>query len=150
MSTEPIEIRHLQPDDYSQWLFLWDGNNQGHKNSDVTAETWNRLMLPIFPVHGLGAFREGKMAGLLHYILHPVTGHIDPVCYMQDVYVDPSYRRQGTARALVAALSNIGAKEGWARIYWLAENDNIPAQNLYKNTGVKLDFSLHILPISHF
>lgn len=141
------DIRPLEQDDYDQWLPLWDGNNQGQSNADVTAETWNRLINPVYPVHGLGAFNDGEMTGLLHYILHPVTGHIDPVCYMQDVYVDEKFRQRGIARKLVTELSHIGKMENWARIYWLAEEDNIAAQNLYKNIGVKLNFSLHVLPL---
>jgi RimJ/RimL family protein N-acetyltransferase len=38
-------------------------------------------------------------------------------------------------------------QENWARIYWLADGSNDAAQRLYKNLGVKLDFSLHIMPL---
>lgn len=149
MSTIPAPtITPLTQDDFDAWLFLWDANNQGHRNPEVTEETWSRLINPIFPVHGLAARCGGKMAGLLHYILHPVTGHINPVCYMQDVFVDPAYRRRGLARALIANLAETGRMEGWPRIYWLAEQDNLAAQNLYRSIGVKLNFSLHVLPLS--
>jgi len=141
-------ISPLQDDDYEQWLPLWIGNNQGHNNEAVTAETWNRIINPLYPVHGLAVRLDGKIAGLVHYILHPVTGHINPVCYMQDVYIDPAYRRRGLARALIIALAEIGKQEGWPRLYWLAEERNAAAQNLYKNIGVKLDFSLHVLPLT--
>lgn len=140
-------ISPLEAGDYDQWLALWNGNNQGHSNQAVTAETWNRLINPVYPVHGLAARVDGRMAGLLHYILHPVTGHIQPVCYMQDVFIDPAYRRRGLARALIGRLAETGRAERWARIYWLAEQNNQAAQNLYKNIGVKLDFTLHVLPL---
>ena len=142
-----ITVRDFHEDDYAQWLPLWDGNNQGHKNESVTEETWNRIISPIFPVHGLGAYEDGKLVALLHYVLHPVTGHIDPVCYMQDVYVDPDHRRKGVARTLVEYLAAIGQEQDWARIYWLAEQDNTAAQSLYKNVGIKLDFTLHVMPL---
>ena len=142
-----IEIKPLEQNHYREWLPLWDENNMGQSNQDITAETWRRMTDPAFPVHGLAAWIDGRMAGLLHYILHPVTGHINPVCYMQDVYVAPAFRRKGIARALIAALAETGQNENWARIYWLAENDNEAAQNLYKNIGVKLNFSLHVLPL---
>lgn len=145
--TAALEIRPLAKDDYPQWLPLWDGNNQGQSNPAVTAETWRRLMDPAFPVHGLGAHAQGRLAGLLHYIIHPVTGHIQPVCYMQDVFVDPACRRQGVARTLVASLAALGRQQEWARIYWLAELDNEAAQNLYSNIGLRLGFSLHVLPL---
>lgn len=141
-----ITIRPLQKDDYAHWLSLWNANNQGVKNDEVTAETWRRLMDPAFPVKGFGAFEGLRMAGLVHYILHPVTGHIGLVCYMQDLFVDPAFRGRGIARALVEHLAQEGRKMQWARLYWLAEASNKEAQALYKSLGVKLDFTFHVLP----
>ena len=141
-----LTIRPLAPDDYNQWLVLWDANNQGHINHEVTAMTWRRLM-ENDQVRGLMALDDGKMVGLVHFILHPVTGHIKPVCYMQDLFVDPTHRRKGIARKLVSALAARGTSESWARIYWLAEAQNREAQMLYKNLGLKLDFTLHVLPL---
>lgn len=145
-----VTVRPVSRADYDQWLVLWNANNQGHKNDEVTAVTWQRLMDGVQkegPVRGLIAEVDGEIAGLVHFILHPVTGHIKPVCYMQDVFVDPGHRRQGIGRALVTALAGIGASEGWARLYWLAEAHNKEAQSLYKNLGLKLDFTLHVLPL---
>ena len=58
------------------------------------------------------------MAGICHFIIHPTTGNINPVCYMQDLYIDPTARKQGYATALVTALAEMGATEKWARIYF--------------------------------
>lgn len=141
-----ISIRPLAPTDYDRWLVLWNANNQGHINHEVTAVTWQRLMDDP-QVRGLGAFEGAQMAGLVHFILHPVTGHIKLVCYMQDLFVDPVQRRKGVGRTLIQALSVMGTSEGWARMYWLAEAQNAEAQMLYKNLGLKLDFTLHVLPL---
>jgi ribosomal protein S18 acetylase RimI-like enzyme len=141
-----ITVRTLKAEDYDQWLVLWNANNQGHINHDVTAATWQRLM-ENQDVRGLVAEDNGVMAGLVHFILHPVTGHLKPVCYMQDVFVSPTHRRKGIGRLLVTALATAGTQEGWARMYWLAEAQNREAQALYKNLGLKLDFTLHVLPL---
>ncbi len=143
-----IKIRPLEPNDFPDWLPLWDGNNQGQRNEAVTTETWARLTDPDYPVFGLCAENSGKMAGILHYILHPTTGSIQPVCYMQDLYVDPRARQKGIGKALVQELAGLGKAEKWARLYWLAEEDNKAAQKLYKNLGVKLNFSLHVMPLN--
>ncbi len=142
------KIRALQNKDFSAWLPLWDANCLHMIGADVTDETWKRLCDPRSPVNGFGAFVNGDLAGILHYILHPTTGHIEPVCYMQDLYIGPAYRRQGIARGLVETLAETGKKQGWTRVYWLAEANNPAAQNLYKTLGVKVDFTLHILPIT--
>ena len=142
-----IKIRDIAKNDYGAWHSLWLANNKGQCNEDVTAETWNRLLLDIYPVHGLVAELHGKVAGLLHYILHPVTGHIQPVCYMQDVFVDEAHRKQGIGTALIQHLASLGQEEEWARLYWLVEHDNKDAQNLYTHIGLKLNFSLFVHPL---
>ena len=142
-----MNIRAIKPDDYAQWLPLWDGNNLGQSDEAVTAETWRRLNDEASPIFGLVAEENGMLIGLVHYVLHPTTGSLEDVCYMQDVYVDPDQRKKGIARKMVEHLAVEGMKKRWARLYWLADENNAAAQALYKNIGVKLNFSLHILAL---
>lgn len=141
-------IRAFQKSDYSQWLPLWNANGMNQVPQTVTNQTWGRLCDPGSAVGGFGAFAdEGDLAGFVHYILHPTTGHLHPVCYMQDVFVAQNQRRKGIARALVNRLALEGREQGWPRIYWFAEKTNDAAQNLYKTLGIRMDFTLHILPV---
>lgn len=141
-----MTIRPLERKDYDQWLPLWNANCLNQISDNITAETWRRLTNPKETVHGLGAFDDaGNLQGFLHYILHPTTGFMEPACYMQDLYTAEDHRRQGIAKRLVWELNDIGKREKWARIYWFAENNNMAAQNLYKNLGIPMNFSLHML-----
>ncbi|MCC6599011.1 MAG: GNAT family N-acetyltransferase [Alphaproteobacteria bacterium] len=142
-----IVIRPIFPEDYALWLPLWNGNNQGLENEAITKSTWERLNDPNFPIYGFLALKNGKAAGLLHYVLHPTTGNLKNVCYMQDVFVSPDFRRGGLAKALIAALAEEGKRQDWARVYWLAESANMAAQNLYQSLGIRLDFTLHMMPL---
>lgn len=142
----PIKIRAIENRDFPDWLPLWDGNNLGQRNEKITSETWSRLNDPDSTVHGLVAEEDGKLVGLVHYILHPTTGSLQDVCYMQDVYTAPENRRKGIAKKLIAALTKQGSGK-WARMYWLAEADNVAAQTLYEKLGVKMNFTLHMLPL---
>jgi len=143
-----VKIRPIENRDFPDWLPLWDGNNLGTRDEAVTSETWARLCDPEFPVHGLVAEKDGKLAGLVHYIEHPTTGSLKNICYMQDVYVDPDCRQKGIAKKLIEELATIGQKQkNWTRIYWMAEESNIAAQKLYDQIGVKLNFSLHIMKL---
>jgi ribosomal protein S18 acetylase RimI-like enzyme len=144
-----LVIRKIEKGDYAGWVPLWDGNNLGVRDDSVTALTWARLNDPSFPMKGLIAIEDNKPTGLLHYVTHPTTGSVKDVCYMQDVYVAEHARKRGIAKALVRELTRRAqTQENWARIYWLADGSNEAAQKLYKNLGVKLDFSLHIMPLS--
>lgn len=151
MAASPhFTIRPIAPDHESGWHRLWDGNNGVAVDPRITAQTWQRLLDPASPVNGLMATMDGQDCALVHYILHPVTGHLMPACYMQDLYVDPAFRRNGIARALVDALAAQGRAAGWARLYWLAEAANPGAQSLYRHIGVKLDFTFHVMPLHAF
>lgn len=141
-----VTIRALDQGDYAPWLALWNANNQGRIAADITAATWKKLMHDD-QVRGLVAQLDQQLIGLTHYVLHPVTGHLNPVCYMQDVFVHPLFRRQGVGRQLVEHLAGLGRAAGWARLYWLAEAHNKEAQALYRTLGLKLDFTLHVLPL---
>lgn len=147
MRMAKITTRPLSFHDFPNWLPLWNANNLGQRNEAVTTSTWERLNDEVVPVYGLCALKGGEIVGILHYVLHYTTGSIKPACYMQDVFTAPEFRGQGVAKAMIAALADIGRAEKWSRLYWLADNNNEAAQALYKTLGVKLDFGLHILPL---
>ena len=142
-----VSVTQITEDDYESWLPLWNANNQGQENERVTKITWSRLIDKNHCVNGLVAKQDKKVIGLLHYILHPVTGHLEDVCYMQDVFIKEDYRRKGIAKKLIQHLQDLGKEGKWARIYWLAEADNYGAQALYKKIGLKLNFTLHVMPL---
>ncbi len=144
-----LEIRPLKMSDYQDWYRLWVANNAGNVSLVITQETWKRLHDPEGTFKSLAAFSNGKMVGFLHAVIHHVTGALQPVCYMQDLFVDPQMRRKGIARELVLALGEKGKAEHWHRIYWLTDAHNQAAQTLYKTLGVRLDFSLHAWPLDH-
>ena len=141
-----IQIRSFERKDYDQWLPLWQDNCEHKIGDEVTKETWRRMTHPKENVGGLGAFTaDGKMVGILHYILHPTTGFINYACYMQDIFIAPEHRKQGLAKLLLWELQDLKKAQNWSRIYWFAENNNVAAQNLYKTVGIKMDFSLHMI-----
>lgn len=140
-----LVVRPLEFNDFPAWLPLWNANNFGQKNDAVTRHTWQLLNDPTSGVHGLGAFENGELRGILHYILHPTTGSIHPASYMQDMFTDPAHRGKGIAKALLKVLGQTHKQQKWARIYWVAEADNAAAQALYKHFGVKLNFTFHVM-----
>ncbi len=140
-----IKTRPLIFNDFPAWLPLWNENNAGHINEKVTSQTWQRLCDPAQSVFGFAAFDKEELVGILHYILHPVTGSINNACYMQDLFTLPSHRNKGIAKKLLQALYQEHKQQKWARIYWVAEENNAAAQQLYKSFGVKLDFTYHAL-----
>ena len=152
MSKSDILIDTLRPEDRDLWEKMWQDSvaDHGTVEKEAVDQTWTFLMERIpLGVNGLCARIDGKLVGFLHYVLHPVAGAVHPVCYMQDVYVDPDHRRKGVASHLIAALSHFCDQQGWERIYWLVDARNEAAQHLYKTIGFQLNFTLHAIPGKH-
>lgn len=142
-------VRPLESGDYEEWLPLWDANNLGQHNDPITKNTWKRLIDPQdTSVNGMVATEANHVLAIMHYILHPTTGSLADVCYMQDLFVMHAHRGKGIAKALVQELERMGKREKWARITWLADNTNVEAQALYRNLGVKLNFGFYVLPVN--
>jgi len=59
------------------------------------------------------------------------------VAVMNDLYIDPDYRRQGIAKALILHCEQYGRSKGAARLQWVTAADNLPAQSLYLSLGAK-------------
>lgn len=144
-----LTVRPLCAEDYARWLPLWDANNQGQSDDTVTFVTWQRLTDPDDKqVNGLCAEMNGELMGIVHYILHPTTGAINPVCYMQDVFVSPDHRRKGIGKRLVLEVTKIGQQEKWARMYWITQANNTEARAMYQNFGIALNFTFYVLPLN--
>jgi hypothetical protein len=68
-----ISIRPLAPNDRGEWEPLWAGYLAFYEATipaAVTDATWARLNDPAEPMHALGAFLEGRLVGIVHYLFH--------------------------------------------------------------------------------
>lgn len=138
--SEAVVIEPAQPGDEAEWRRLWAGYNafyEAEVPADVTARTWQRILDPASPVLGRVVRREGKLAGFSIAVLHEGTWVTAPICYLEDLFVDPASRGEGIGRRLIADLVRLGKEEGWSRLYWHTRQDN-PARRLY-DTFVKAD-----------
>jgi GNAT superfamily N-acetyltransferase len=132
-----IIVRAPKPDDRTDWDRMWSANC-AHFGASMTEahnrELWRRIMEPDHPVCALvcsPSDHEGTLLGLAHYVLHPHTFSSKMVCYLEDLWVEPSARRAGIGRAFVDALVALGKEQDWRRIYWHTETDNVTARSLY-------------------
>lgn len=144
VSIEMLDHRHV-----AGWRRLWAMDTKGAIDEETLDYTQAQILDDKTPLFALIALNEeDDVVAFLHGVLHPVAGSKNLVCYMQDLYVHPTRRRQGIASMLLENLQNIGLAQGWDRIYWLADASNEGAKALYKNRALALDFSFHILPLA--
>src|SRR5215469_4696352 len=144
--TAALIIRPLARADFDAWLPLWDGYNKFYGRFgptalpiEITRMTWARFFDAYEPVHALVAESEGKLVGLVHYLLHRSTTLIEPNCYLQDLFTDERTRGKGVGRALIEAVYERAKSAGCSRVYWLTHETNATARRLYDqmadNTG---------------
>ncbi|MBI2735876.1 MAG: GNAT family N-acetyltransferase [Rhodospirillales bacterium] len=106
-------------------------------------ELWRRIMAPDCPLGTLvsgASAGEGPLVGFANYVLRPHTFSTRPVCYLEDLWVEPSSRGAGWGRRFVEALIARGRDRGWRRIYWHTEADNAAARRLYDRVAHLTDY----------
>jgi GNAT superfamily N-acetyltransferase len=130
-----VTIRRIEARDELRWRELWDGYTRFYNrepSEPVTRRAWSRIMDPASPVNAIVADRgSGDVIGMANYILHESTSAIHPVCYLQDLFVDPAARASGVGRRLIDWLVAEMKAQHWARVYWATRENNYRARGLY-------------------
>ena len=129
-----MRIRTARREDEAQWRGLWRGYTEFYETrlpEEVTAATWRRIVAPEPAILCRLAEQEGRLLGFSHSLLHEGTFVRDPICYLEDLFVDPAARGRGVGRALIADLVAMAGQSGWARVYWHTRADNQAARRLY-------------------
>ena len=141
-------IRRLEAQDFEGWQPVWDLNMQGQIDPATTKITWHRIVdEQSDAMGGFGSFLDGSLVGIIHYATHFSTGTPKTVGYMQDMFVHPDHRQKGIAKELLSGLKGYAAMMTGNRVYWLTEPGNEAAQRFYDSVAIKIDFTVHVLPV---
>jgi GNAT superfamily N-acetyltransferase len=131
-------IRKAAPEDFDQWLVLWDGYNEFYGRVGPTAlpreiseTTWARFLDPDEPMHALVAESDGGLVGLTHYLFHRSTTSIAPICYLQDLFTSEAMRGRGVGRRFIERVADEARAAGSSRVYWQTHETNATARRLY-------------------
>ena len=138
-----IVIRPLARDERAAWEPLWQGYQTFYEvalSDETTAVTWARLHDPAEPMYVLGAYVDGKLTGIVHYLFHRSCWSIGNYCYLQDLFVAKGARNLGLGRALIAAVEQEARAAGASRIYWLTQESNTSARALYDQVADRSGF----------
>ncbi len=134
-----LTIRDLTPADREQWEPLWVAYTGFYRTTvapEVTDLTFKRLCERDQGMFGLVAENSaGNLIGITHCVAHRSTWSEGGKCYLEDLYVDPSGRGLGVAKALIESAKERARTEGSARLYWLTQPYNGPARSLYDQVG---------------
>ena len=150
MTHDRFEIRPIRRTDYEGWRPLWDGYNAFYGRSgatslpeEITQTTWERFFDAAEPVHALVAEKEGRLAGLAHYLYHRSTTRLRDVCYLQDLFTAPKLRGLGVGRRLIHAVYDAARAAGCPRVYWQTQVTNQPGRALYDKVAQHAGFIVY-------
>ena len=138
-----VEIKPIGPNERAAWEPLWQGYLRFYESSQAPEATdvlWQRLHDPKEPMHLLGAWRDGKLIGIVHYLYHRSCWTTGDYCYLQDLFVAPDVRGGGAGRALIEAVYDAAGKAGASRVYWNTHETNATARVLYDKVAERSGF----------
>lgn len=127
-------VRDIREADAQDWRRLWAGYNDFYQASvptEVTEHTLRRLLDPASNLIGRIAEIDKRIAGFSVSVLHDSSWTTSPICYLEDLFVDPTLRGGGVGRALIQDLIDLGRMHGWSRLYWVTRANNERARRLY-------------------
>jgi GNAT superfamily N-acetyltransferase len=143
MPAPDIVIRPIGAGERAGWEPLWRGYLNFY-NTRLPPETydatWRRLNDPAEPMFALGAYRNGELAGIAHYLFHRSCWTVGDYCYLQDLFVANSARKLGLGRALIEAVEEKARAAGASRLHWLTHDGNATARGLYDTLAERSGF----------
>ena len=143
MAAANVEIRPVGLHERADWEPLWKGYQTFYKvviPDEATAVTWARLHDPGEPMHVLGAYVDGRLEGIVHYLFHRSSWTVGNYCYLQDLFVAEGVRNLGLGRAMIAAVEERARAAGASRVYWLTHETNTDARALYDKVAERPGF----------
>ena len=149
MEQPDIVIRPPTAQDADAWRTLWGGYCAFYEVSlpeAVTARTWERICDPRSGVGAIVAEHERLgVIGICNYVVHENTWELQPVCYLEDLYVAPGERAAGVGRMLIDWLVESMRTQGWSRLYWMTREDNYRARALYDKFAPRDGFVRYVV-----
>lgn len=135
MADAPL-IRDAAPADHKAWLALWmDYLTFSHTDlrPEVTRNVWLGITEPNPRFRCRLAVVGGKLLGFAIHHPHVSTWSVNPDCYLEDLFVAEQARGLGLGRALLDDLVAIARTSGWERLYWMTDQTNSRARQLYNS-----------------
>ncbi len=140
--TEPtVAIRPPHDADRDQWAALFRAYREFYQlapDEAVIERVWSWIGDPAHETNALVADGgNSALIGLAHFrrFARPSTGSTG--IHLDDLFTDIEHRGTGVGRALITAVTEIGAREGCSIVRWITASDNRTAQRLYESLAIR-------------
>ena len=139
-------IRKICIRDKEDWKKLYKGYADFYKSpiNDIILDTvWSWLMDKNHEVKGIVCEIDGNLAALAHYRAMPRPLKGKYIGFLDDLYVDPTYRNQKIGQKIMKEIKVISKSEGWDLVRWITRQDNIKAKSLYDKISEKTNWDVY-------
>jgi GNAT superfamily N-acetyltransferase len=127
-------VRTIEARDQPRWRELFDAYTRFYEREPdeaIASYAWSRIMDPAVAMYAIVAEVDGRVVGIANYLTHDSTSALRPVCYLQDLFVDPAERTHGVGKQLIDWLVAETRRRKWSRLYWSTRETNYRARGLY-------------------
>ncbi|MGA7052768.1 MAG: GNAT family N-acetyltransferase [Mycobacterium sp.] len=132
-------IRRATPEDTADITDMIHALAEFERAADECIVTETQISAALFgdspTVHGHVAEVDGDNAAMALWFVNFSTWDGVAGIHLEDLFVRPSFRRRGLARALLAALAGECLDNGYTRLSWAVLNWNADAIALYDGIG---------------
>ena len=138
-------IRKLELKDKESWAKLYSGYANFYKaqmNAEILEALWGWILDESHIIKGICFEFESKIVGIAHYRTMPRPIKAQYICFLDDLYVERSFRGQKIGQKLISHLKSLSKTNNWDGIRWITHSSNKNAKKLYdkiaNNTGFEL------------
>ena len=119
-ASSKVIIRRAALQDEKRWRELFDGYCVFYKRTPseaLTRHTWRRIMDEASPVQAIVAETPSEgVIGIANYVVHEHTLGLTAVCYLGDLFVEPTHRAAGVGeRSAAGGARDLHAPSGTPR-----------------------------------
>ena len=114
-------IRKLNKDDFKRWSDLYQAYANFYSvpmNSGILDTLWDWIHDEKHVVRGICFELDGKIVGIAHYrtMPRPIKGQY--IGFLDDLFVEPDFRRKKIAQKLINHLKSLSKSNNWDGIRW--------------------------------
>lgn len=136
-----LTIRKATPADAQHIVRLIKDLALYEKDPDAAVVTEADILRDAFSehpvIHTLMADWNGSTVGFALYFYNYSTWQGRKGLYLEDLYVDPPFRKLGIGKALLIALARIARDLGCGRVVWQVLDWNTPSIDFYEGIGAR-------------
>lgn len=139
-----VRIEKLNADHRDCWMRLWGLYLEFYettRSEEIFNLSFERLIDPDFnECEGFLALSDGQGVGMVNCLYHIHLWQKQKICYLQDLFVDNTVRKQGIGGRLIRRVYERTDELGYQGVYWTTQDFNLEARKLYDKIGVKTPF----------